>query len=140
MKKSVIHELKRIIHADAGESIAEVLVAMLVIEMALVMVVSMIVSAGRMISKSKVNYTRYYNERNTMELRKPETGAGVSTGVTHATIKNEDATINISKIGGNDPNVSNTSVTVRKWTVTNIDLNTGAADETPMFVIYEPKE
>ena len=140
MKKSVIHELKRIIHADAGESIAEVLVAMLVIEMALVMVVSMIVSAGRMISKSKVNYARYYNERNTMELRTQETGTGVSTDVTHATIKNEDATINISKIGGNDLNVSNTSVTVRKWTVTNIDLNTGADDETPKFVLYEPKE
>lgn len=134
MKKSVIYEIKRIIHADAGESIAEVLVAMLVIEMALVMVVSMIISAGKMISKSKVDYARYYNERNTTELRAAENGGS-------AVISADDhATIDISNVGGNDTEVPNSSVTIRKWTVTNTNPDTGASDDTPKFVLYEPIE
>ena len=49
---------------NKGESMAEVLIAALIIELALIAAASMIISAGSIIKKSKIRYDAYYATKN----------------------------------------------------------------------------
>ena len=61
--------IKKKIDSERGESIAEVLIAMLIIELALIMVVSMIMSSGKMITNSEKGFDAYYLGKNAIETR-----------------------------------------------------------------------
>ncbi len=61
--KKMIKKLK----AQAGESIAEVLIALLISSVALVMLASMISSTQSMVSKSKTKMSAYYQANNALE-------------------------------------------------------------------------
>jgi len=68
MKKRLMKKL----NSRAGESIAEVLVALLISALALVMLASMITASTRIITQSKTTMESYYAENNTLELRTAE--------------------------------------------------------------------
>ena len=61
--KKTIKKLK----AQAGESIAEVLIALLISSLALVMLASMISSTQSMVSRSKTKMSAYYQANNVLE-------------------------------------------------------------------------
>ena len=63
--KRLIQNIKRKCNQN-GESMAEVLVAALIIELALIAAVSMIISAGRIIVKSKEHYDQYFERQNAL--------------------------------------------------------------------------
>lgn len=61
--KSLFQKIRRKLNVK-GESMAEVLVAALIIELALIAAASMIISAGNIIRKSKAKYDAYYTTKN----------------------------------------------------------------------------
>ena len=81
MMKSFIRKVKRKLNHD-GESMAEVLVAALIIELALIAAVSMIVSAGRIIVKSKAHYDQYFKRQNAVVSGKASGSSIVSENIT----------------------------------------------------------
>ena len=98
-----IKKLRQKFASTRGESISEVLIAMLIIELALLMVVSMIMSAGRMITKSEKTYDILYSRRNAMETNQAQTEESTSvsgrksaaapaptSGSARVTVKNAD--------------------------------------------------
>ena len=62
MKEKIIRKLQ----SKAGDSIAEVLIALLISSLALVMLASMISSSANMITKSKSNMDDYYLKMNNL--------------------------------------------------------------------------
>ena len=62
MKQKIIRKLQ----SKAGDSIAEVLIALLISSLALVMLASMISSSANMITKSKSNMDDYYSKMNAL--------------------------------------------------------------------------
>ena len=81
--KTIFSNVRAKLDTDRGESIAEVLIAMLVIELALLMVVSMIMSAGKIIKNSEKGFNAYYAEKNAMETN--STQAVTENGTTLVT-------------------------------------------------------
>ena len=101
--KMGIEALRKKLFGEAGESISEVLIAMLVIELALIMTVSMIVTAGRIMTKSEKIFDKYYSQRNAMETNKAqsdtETVAGKKSAGAAAPIKPEGgSTVTVKRI------------------------------------------
>lgn len=60
--RQVKMKMKKKLHSEKGDSIAEVLVALLISALALVMLASMITSSARMITNSKTILNDYYSE------------------------------------------------------------------------------
>ena len=73
----MINRIKEKLHNNKGESIAEVLVSLLISSLALVMLASMINSSSRIIQSSKVNMESYYSANNALEAR---TGTASGSG------------------------------------------------------------
>ena len=74
----VIRRKKRICHkmsSERGDSIAEVLIALLISSLALVMLASMITSAANMIMKSKDTMTSYYSESTSLDYPNKNNGS-----------------------------------------------------------------
>ena len=57
----------RKLRSSSGESIAEVLIASLVVALAMIMIVSMIMSATKMVDSSAETYTAFIEEHNKIE-------------------------------------------------------------------------
>ncbi|MCI6746857.1 MAG: hypothetical protein MR580_10875 [Anaerolactibacter massiliensis] len=62
-------QMMRKLNSSAGESIAEVLAAMLVIALGIVMLVSMVSSSSNMIRKSEQSYADYMDSFNAEEVQ-----------------------------------------------------------------------
>jgi Tfp pilus assembly protein PilV len=62
-------QMMRKLNSSAGESIAEVLAAMLVIALGIVMLVSMVTSSSNMIRKSENSYAEYMDQYNALEVQ-----------------------------------------------------------------------
>ena len=107
--KALCRRIKRKLISRLGESIAEVLIAMLIIELALLMAVSMIASAGKMITKSEKAFEMYYAERNAFEI-------GHSTDDTIVFTKPDvpSTTIIAEEVGKEKKSLSVISSTVKK--------------------------
>ncbi len=65
MKKRLLEKL----HSDAGETITEVLVALLISALALAMLASMIQASSNMITTSKAKMEGYYERNNAIGLQ-----------------------------------------------------------------------
>jgi type II secretory pathway component PulJ len=65
----MINKIKEKLKSGKGESIAEVLVSLLISSLALVMLASMINSSSRIIQSSKANMEKYYSANNVLEAR-----------------------------------------------------------------------
>lgn len=120
-----------------GESISEVLIAMLIIELALLMVVSMIMSAGRMITKSEKTYDILYSRRNAMETNQAQTEESTSvSGRKSAAAPAPTPTPGSASVivKNADGNGSSTTVGVTIYTVN----YQGSETTIGSFVRYEP--
>ena len=84
------NKMKKKLHNNRGDSIAEVLVALLISSLALVMLASMITSSARMITTSKAKLNDYYRETEALCTYAQTSGAS-----SHITIKSSD-TITVS--------------------------------------------
>ena len=96
MMKRLIQNINRKRNQN-GESMAEVLVAALIIELALIAAVSMIISAGRIIVKSKEHYDEYFVRQNAL-------ASGVEEDTEFVSVTGSPVSINIDK-QGNDPTI-----------------------------------
>ena len=92
--------LKEKLNSRKGESIGEVLVALLISALALVMLASMITASTRMIQSSRDKLNEYYLANNTLTDR-PETGSGSGT----VTIKEGGAVVKLD-VGSTDGTIS----------------------------------
>lgn len=95
MMKRLIQILKRK-HNRNGESMVEVLIASLIIELALIAAVSMIISAGTIILKSKEHYNEFFVRQNTL-----------ASGAPASSIESKNISITITP-EGTDPAISPT--------------------------------
>lgn len=82
--KAMLEKLK----SSSGESIAEVLAAMLVIALGIVMLVSMVSSSSSMIQKSEQSYADYMSEFNAAET---QSGSGGQKKTVSLTVKGTGA-------------------------------------------------
>lgn len=102
--KTWIKSLHKKLASSCGESISEVLIAMLIIELALLMVVSMIMSAGNMITKSEKSFDSLYSRRNAMETHEEQTSIQMADGRTSAYAPtpslNNEASVTITDTSG----------------------------------------
>ncbi len=78
-------KMKKKLHNRRGDSIAEVLVALLISSLALVMLASMITSSARMITASKAKLNEYYRETEALCTYQQTNGAS-----SHITITSPD--------------------------------------------------
>ncbi len=87
MKSKIFEKL----HSKAGESIGEVLVALLISALALVMLASMITSSSRMIQNSRVKMEEYYRANSILEACPAASGTTgsvtVKTGTPEVNVK-----------------------------------------------------
>ena len=67
MREKFKKKLRRRVKNQAGETIAEVLIALLISSLALVMLASMISATQSMVSKSKTKMDEYYAANNKLE-------------------------------------------------------------------------
>ena len=79
MKKKWIAKL----NSRTGDSIAEVLVALLISALGLVILASMIISSTRMISSSRDKMERYYEANNILESQSGESSASGAVWIWH---------------------------------------------------------
>lgn len=92
-----MHSLKNKLRSQAGETIAEVLVAMLISALALTMLASMITATVSMVTRSKEKMKEYYENGESLELMSadPETinvtmsGTGLLVSAKALCYKNE---------------------------------------------------
>lgn len=94
------------LHSSSGESISEVLVAMLVIALGIVMLVSMISASGNIIRRSEQAYADYIKRFNAMEAQDP--------------LKGSEQQLPITMTGENtDPDKDSNTYhgTIRVWTL-----------------------
>lgn len=94
------------LRSSSGESISEVLVAMLVIALGIVMLVSMISASGNMIRRSEKVYADYMEQFNAMEAQDSLKGSAQQVPIT-MTGENTDPE--------KDPNTYRGSI--RVWTL-----------------------
>ena len=87
MKKKVLEKLR----SRRGDSIAEVLVAVLISAVALVMLASMITSSSRLITRSKDKMEEYYEKSSALA----DHGGTVSTGSVRLTTKDGGSTVTV---------------------------------------------
>ncbi len=66
-----MHTLRRKLHNRRGESLAEVLVAMLVIALAVLLLASMVSAAGSIDMETRTQDTRFYKELSAAEQHQP---------------------------------------------------------------------
>jgi len=96
-------KLKKKFRSQAGETIAEVLVAMLVSVLALTMLAVMISSTFSMVNKSKLKMNDYYDANRVLEIQPADsdnTSVTVSTG--KISIKSEDTAATELNVTGID--------------------------------------
>jgi Tfp pilus assembly protein PilV len=87
-------QMMRKLNSSAGESIAEVLAAMLVIALGIVMLVSMVSSSGNMIRRSEQSYAENMDQFNALEVQASPAAA--------ADPKPETAEISMKSTSGSD--------------------------------------
>ncbi len=104
----------------SGESITEVLVALLISAVALVMLASMITASSRLITQSKDRMESYYKNSNSLADHGETGGGTVSTGV-----------VRLTKAGEGE-----STVTVQEWDDVNYATNSSVKDP---VVAYWPK-
>ncbi|MBP3876729.1 MAG: hypothetical protein J6E44_02075 [Lachnospiraceae bacterium] len=119
MMKRLIQIIKRKRNQN-GESMAEVLVAALIIELALIAAVSMIISAGRIIVKSKEHYDQYFVRQNAL----------ASDSVPGSEIEIDDTQQITITASGSDPVINPIPISLK--TVT-------ADDSSKAVYYYEPR-
>ena len=128
-------KLRQKFTSTRGESISEVLIAMLIIELALLMVVSMIMSAGRMITKSEKTYDILYSRRNAMETNQEQTKESTSVigrmSAAAPAPTSAPASVTVKNADGNG---SSTTANVTIYTVN----YQGSETTIGSFVRYEP--
>lgn len=105
MMKRLIQIIKRKRNQN-GESMAEVLVAALIIELALIAAVSMIISAGRIIVKSKEHYDQYFVRQNAL----------ASDSVTGSKIESDNTQKLTITASGSEPVISPIPILLKKVT------------------------
>ena len=93
MKKLIRGKL----NSRKGESIAEVLVALLIAALALVMLASMITSSSSMIKSSRIKMQDYYTANNALETR---TGTTAGTGTVTIKIDSFPVKIDVTETAG----------------------------------------
>ena len=125
MKKQYDRIIKKL-RNDCGESIAEVLIAMLIIELALLMAVSMIMSSGRIITKTEKSYDLYYSRRNAIETNEKQGEQGPAPIPGEATV-----TLTISNLPG-------ATSAITKAVSTNL-YYVQDDNNKPLFATYEAK-
>ena len=89
LKASLSKKLK----GTAGESLAEVLIALLIAALALTMLASVITTAARIITQSKQKMSEYYTKNDTIALR---SASGDDLGEWTVTVKDaSDSSVNL---------------------------------------------
>ena len=86
MMKKIAQKLKN----KGGESISEVLVALLISSLALVMLASMIGTTTRLVTRSKDTMREYYQAANILELMENEAGDTHATAIASLDISIEN--------------------------------------------------
>ena len=117
MKKR-LHTLGAKLKSRAGDSLAEVLIALLISALAIVMLANMIVVSTTMVNRSKDYFDTYYKANNVLSAH----GGGDATGT--VSLKNGENSVYL--VG----NTSDTAITYH--------VNTSAPDGTPV-ISYEVK-
>ena len=85
LKKKLTAKLK----GNAGESLGEVLIALLIAALALVMLASVIDTSARIITRSKATMKDYYDASDELvQQQAKEEGSKIDTGTTYVSIKN----------------------------------------------------
>ena len=70
--KKLLQDTQRKLRGRAGDSIAEVLVALLISAVALVMLASMISASSRIIQRSRNSLEAYYDQNNVLTMQQTE--------------------------------------------------------------------
>lgn len=96
----MINKIKAKLKSGKGESIAEVLVSLLISSLALVMLASMINSSSRIIQSSKVNMESYYSANNKLEARAGTDTDNGFAGSGSLSIENGSKAVHLSYGGG----------------------------------------
>lgn len=94
---SLYRKLKKL-RSNKGESMAEVLVAALIIELALIAAASMIISAGNIIKKSKIKYDAYYATKNAIAREDEDKLEVDSDNATVVITKNDAPVLSVGAI------------------------------------------
>lgn len=103
MIKPMANKLLRKLQDRRGESLAEVLAAMLVMALGMTLLVSMLAASSRLIAKSDSRFSRKIGQKNNIEAMGNVDGA-VSSGELHGDLKITGG--NGSAVTGEDPEFS----------------------------------
>ena len=76
---TMIKRVKQKLKSDAGESIAEVLIALLIAALALTMLASVISTSARMITQSKEKLEKYYAANEELNTRTHDSSKNLTT-------------------------------------------------------------
>lgn len=87
------------LRSNRGESISEVLVASLVIALALIMLVTMTMSAFRLTRKAEDAFNDYYDSENNAETSAGEEVSGYSLKIKHGETEKEQNDVTFYKNG-----------------------------------------
>lgn len=120
--------LMRKLKSENGESIGEVLVAMLVVSLGSILFASMVTASQRLVTRSNKAYQSYVTSRNQMES---ESGNTISTESSSVSIK-EDPT---SSSTTNNRNVCQINAQAKEGV--RVYINKGAQDGVTQKFIYE---
>ena len=103
--------------SKAGESIAEVLIALLIAALALTMLASVITTSARIITSSKAAMNAYYQERNGLDA-----GTSASGSLTLQIIKTGDSSGTVILKEGQSANFTVESYTIGDTVTMNIPV------------------
>lgn len=124
--KKMLYSIKKKISSKKGESIAEVLIAMLIVALGAILLASMVIGSRNLITKSEEAYTEQMTEKNVLEDMSGNSSSG--------NVSIQLVTKNIMSDGTDCSLSSNFSERVKYYSSSNDSSKTGK------YAFYEPLE